>query len=343
MGLCSRSARAVLGCLLAVVVTAPAIGVRQATAADLATLQQRAKEVAADVTTSELRIADLEADERRLQKELRGIDHALARIEARRTAADAEAEAALEVYVQHAVAAYKMDDPTQFALVLNAGSLDEMYEVAQVTSRLAGEASRSVDRLSAAKARLAAAEGELEEEKARLLAATERVEKIAQEIRGTLAKRKEQLTSFRTDIKKLIADAETAAASVAAHSSIPVGQALLDILKGSGPSDGIPPGFVGTGVTLEGTASWYGPGFEGNNTASGDVFDPNLYTVASKELPLRSWLYVEHEGRGVVVYVNDRGPYVGDRILDLSRAAAEAIGISGLGWVEAEVVVKVDD
>ena len=98
--------------------------------------------------------------------------------------------------------------------------------------------------------------------------------------------------------------------------------------------------FVGTGVTFEGIASWYGPGFEGNLTASGDVFDSDLYTVASKTLPLGTWLYVEFNGRGVVVLVNDRGPYVGDRILDLSRAAAEAIGISGLGWVKAEILIK---
>ena len=99
--------------------------------------------------------------------------------------------------------------------------------------------------------------------------------------------------------------------------------AFLDLLQPSGPSAGIPDGFVGTGVTFEGIASWYGPGFEGNHTASGDIFDSALFTAASKTLPLGTWLYVEHHGRGVVVFVNDRGPYVEDRILDLSEAAAK--------------------
>ena len=111
-------------------------------------------------------------------------------------------------------------------------------------------------------------------------------------------------------------------------------------LEGSGPSNGIPEGFATTGVSFEGIASWYGPGFEGNPTASGQIFDPSLYTVASKELPLGTWLYVEHAGRGVVVLVNDRGPYVGDRILELSAPAARAIGISGLGWVRAEIIIR---
>ncbi|MGH2694860.1 MAG: septal ring lytic transglycosylase RlpA family protein, partial [Actinomycetota bacterium] len=117
-------------------------------------------------------------------------------------------------------------------------------------------------------------------------------------------------------------------------------EAFARLLDGSGPSNGIPAGFAGTGVSFEGIASWYGPGFEGKPTASGDIFDPDLYTAASKELPLGTWLYVEHQGRGVVVLVNDRGPYIDGRILDLSRAAAEVIGITGLGWIRAEILIK---
>src|SRR5206468_1667293 len=102
----------------------------------------------------------------------------------------------------------------------------------------------------------------------------------------------------------------------------------------------IPDGFASTGVSFEGIASWYGPGFEGRPTASGQIFDSNLYTAASRDLPLGTWLYVSHGAKGVVVLVNDRGPYVDNRVLDLSRAAAAAIGISGLGWVKAEILVK---
>jgi rare lipoprotein A len=51
-------------------------------------------------------------------------------------------------------------------------------------------------------------------------------------------------------------------------------------------------------------------------------------------------LFVTHGSRGVVVLVNDRGPYIDDRVLDLSQAAAEAIDITGLGWIEAELLIK---
>ena len=80
-----------------------------------------------------------------------------------------------------------------------------------------------------------------------------------------------------------------------------------------------------------GLASWYGPGFEGLPTASGEPYDPYGYTAAHKTLPLGTDLVVEYGGRSVQVTVNDRGPYVGSRDLDLSQGAAEAIGLTEAG------------
>ena len=78
-------------------------------------------------------------------------------------------------------------------------------------------------------------------------------------------------------------------------------------------------------------SSWYGPGFEGAITASGEPFDPyGSYTAASPYLPFGTRLYVCYRGC-VTVRVNDRGPYVYGRELDLSQAAAEAIGLTYVG------------
>ena len=95
-----------------------------------------------------------------------------------------------------------------------------------------------------------------------------------------------------------------------------------------------------TASAQSGVASWYGPGFAGNSTANGEIFDPMGMTAASKELPFNTLLFVKFNGRGVVVRVNDRGPYVGDRIIDLSQGAAQVIGLSGIGWVDATIVLK---
>jgi len=104
------------------------------------------------------------------------------------------------------------------------------------------------------------------------------------------------------------------------------------------PGAPLPSGLRFTGQRLAGSASWYGPGFNGRPTASGAIYDQEGWTVASKELPLGTMLLVIRGDRRVLLLVNDRGPYVGDRILDLSTAAARAVGLSGVGPVTAEVV-----
>ena len=80
-----------------------------------------------------------------------------------------------------------------------------------------------------------------------------------------------------------------------------------------------------------GLASWYGPGFEGLPTASGEPYDPYGYTAAHKRMRLGTELLVSYGRRSVQVTVNDRGPYVGARELDLSQGAAEYIGLTHAG------------
>ena len=84
-----------------------------------------------------------------------------------------------------------------------------------------------------------------------------------------------------------------------------------------------------------GAASWYGPGFHGKRTANGETFNTNALTAAHKTLPFGTELRVTNErtGKSVVVRINDRGPYAHGRVIDLSKAAAEAVGISGVGKV----------
>ena len=93
-----------------------------------------------------------------------------------------------------------------------------------------------------------------------------------------------------------------------------------------------------------GLASWYGPGFEGLPTASGEPYDPYGYTAAHKTMRFGTELLVSYGGRSVEVTVNDRGPYVDGRVLDLSQGAAEAIGLTrvGVDYVEYSRVGRYD-
>jgi rare lipoprotein A len=95
-------------------------------------------------------------------------------------------------------------------------------------------------------------------------------------------------------------------------------------------------------ITQSGKASWYGPGFHGKPTASGEVFDQALLTAAHNTLPLGSRAKVTNlaNGNSVEVKINDRGPFIPGRIIDLSHAAAGALGIveAGIAQVRVEVL-----
>lgn len=91
-----------------------------------------------------------------------------------------------------------------------------------------------------------------------------------------------------------------------------------------------------------GLASWYGEEFQGNTTASGEVYDMNGFTAAHRSLPIGTKLKITNlrNKRSLVVRINDRGPFVHNRILDVSKAAAFRLGFmaSGLAHVRAEIV-----
>jgi rare lipoprotein A len=102
----------------------------------------------------------------------------------------------------------------------------------------------------------------------------------------------------------------------------------------------VPVGPASAGAEIgRGKASWYGARFHGKRTASGERFDMNELTAAHRTLPFGTRVRVRHMGNGreVVVRINDRGPHVGGRIIDLSQAAAAALDLLQAG--EAPVVL----
>ncbi|AUX89059.1 MULTISPECIES: septal ring lytic transglycosylase RlpA family protein [Acinetobacter] len=88
-----------------------------------------------------------------------------------------------------------------------------------------------------------------------------------------------------------------------------------------------------------GTASWYGRQFHGRKTASGETFDMNAMTAAHRSLPLNCFIRVtnKNNGKSVVVKVNDRGPFHGNRVLDLSYGAAKQLGITNAGTAHVNI------
>ncbi len=116
------------------------------------------------------------------------------------------------------------------------------------------------------------------------------------------------------------------------HAAKSTGGSWLDANAAIAPSSG-------SGRSFSGMASFYG-NESGSKTASGQRFDQNAMTAAHRSLPFGTKLKVTHGGRSVVVTINDRGPFVHGRVLDLSTGAARAVGLTsaGVGRVVAEVM-----
>ncbi|NOZ62072.1 MAG: septal ring lytic transglycosylase RlpA family protein [Calditrichaeota bacterium] len=94
-------------------------------------------------------------------------------------------------------------------------------------------------------------------------------------------------------------------------------------------------------TTQQGKASYYADSFKGNKTANGEIYDPKKFTAAHRTLPFGTRVRVTNlfNDKSVVVRINDRGPFIKSRIIDLSRAAAEQLGIIDSGV--AEVLIEV--
>ena len=108
-------------------------------------------------------------------------------------------------------------------------------------------------------------------------------------------------------------------------------------------SERFPSRYKATGAGFSGVASWYGNEFDGKATASGEIFNENDFTCASRTLAFGTYLAVSYGNAQIVVQVTDRGPFVEGRILDLSKAAANALGISGIGSVDIEIIEPLDN
>ncbi|MEA2477858.1 MAG: rare lipoprotein [Actinomycetota bacterium] len=330
-----RAARALIAAGLVAAALA-STGSATASGTDIGKLRDQAQSVADRVTALEHKVEKLDRARSSLAGRIDAASAAMSTLDLEISDADRAYNDARSRFVSRAVAAYESGSTgTQIALLLSARDVNQMLLFAEANDRVARSDRAMLTSLLASQQAAEAKRRALDAEKQSLLIAQHRADQIGTQIDDELAARRSTLHELTDRIARL----EAAARAQAARSASPT-TSVASLLGPSGPAPAIPSGFASTGVSFQGIASWYGPGFAGRPTASGQIFDPNLYTAASLDLPLGTWLYVTFGGRGVIVLVNDRGPYVGGRVLDLSHAAAQALGISGLGWIKAEVLVK---
>ena len=321
------------------------VALPQAAAEDIDELRTRAQEVADRLSSLEQRLISLESRREGLEQDILASDQRIGALELSIHDSEADYAAARGRYVDSAVRAYKAGATEHLELLLSARSMPELATLAQAADELARIDSAALTEALSARRRAVEAQAALDTEKQELLAAREQVESVTASLNTATDERSAVLDELTTEIARLEQEArERALEAQLAAIDASLDEALIEVLapdeSGAGPAQNLPDGFAATGVSFEGAASWYGPGFVGDATANGEIYDPTKFTAASKELPFDTWLFVSFEGRGVIVRINDRGPYVGECILDLSQAAAQAVGLSGVGWVEIEILIR---
>lgn len=244
--------------------------------------------------------------------------------------------------------AYKYG-PDTLETVLESNSLAEAGRARRyVRSRIERE-SQVLQRVVEANVAVAELTARVEEEQTQLAAEVDRLAdqldataKLLADTEAALAAAQEELR-IREEMAKALRLVQIAGSGryLARHRIATERQAEIMARYPFGPVTSVPAGLRKTGQVIEGIASWYGPGFNGLPTASGAIYDENLYTCASRDLPLGTILLVTYGDRSVLLLVNDRGPFVPGRVLDLSRAAKDALGMGGLAYVRAEVLEPV--
>jgi rare lipoprotein A (peptidoglycan hydrolase) len=243
-----------------------------------------------------------------------------------------------------AAQAYEYGPGFNLELLLGAKSPSDFASAQIYEQRALEVGSDAVDAVVRLRVSLKGLTGRLEQRQAALQASTVRLQGLSAQMSAELATARAAAAKAGIDVSKLEAEqqalAEAQASQAAALASLVSAQRGVDqsaLLALLGPNQGkgcdIPSGLKETGVHVNGLASWYGPGFAGQHTASGAIFDPRLFTAANKELPLNTFVRVHYDGQCAIVLVNDRGPYGGGRVFDLSEGVAEYLGYISAGVV----------
>jgi rare lipoprotein A len=277
-----------------------------------------------------------------------GLRTAFARLEDARYVAQVALDArARAVYVANAVpsldtwtAAFAVPEARLLARRAARATLTvdkELVEAVELQTRQVARLQKQADAFRSSLLRQAQGVLAAEEQAAQLYARAKAIadaEHLA-EVQAQLEAQRSLLSDISGVVTIALTPAQTERSRQARDNQAPV----VALLERTG--SGYPAGYHPTGDVLSGTASWYGPGFVGRPTASGAPYDAERPTCANKEVPLGTVLHVSANGLSTNCLVNDRGPYVGDRVLDMSRAGSRALGYSGLAEVTIEVLSPV--
>lgn len=260
---------------------------------------------------------------------------------------------ATQRYRTHLVASYKRGTVEPISLLLGSESLSELVSRMSVLTRIAEDDGRVVSDRAIAVSDARYQASMLDDLRAQDTELRRQQDERVRELESALAAQEAVVASLTAEAREVLNTARNMDAETRAQwraSSIPIGAPIprgdATVLPYTGLvyriSAYMPRTYRTTDQRFPAVCSWYGDAFNGRGTASGQIFNEEDFTCASRTLPFGTVLALTHGDLRIIAYVNDRGPFVAGRDLDLSKAAARELGLSGVGTIQVEIVVPVE-
>jgi rare lipoprotein A len=249
---------------------------------------------------------------------------------------------------ERAVAMYKSTGYDELAILLTADSWQDLVTRVAVISHILDVDRRALEEAAVVAAQAQYQASALDDLRAQDASLRQLQEQRVRLIDAALSEQRDIVAGLLPASQSIVTANQAEQAGIAQEwkdSSVPLGTQIR-VVRGR-VSPRVEPYLVSelherafrvTGISYSAVCSWYGPGFNGKPTASGQLYNQDDFTCASRTLALGTWLALSRGGKRVVVVVTDRGPFVAGRDIDLSKAAAAALGVSGVESVQVEVV-----
>lgn len=321
-----------------------------ARAADLALERSKVTAAEARVTRLQQQLDSLLTELRTLESEVATASGGLGVSYLRLHSAEGRAERARALFSARARDAYKLAGWREAHVLLGVRTFTQMLSFSRYLGGALSADAAAYRELLRSRDAIVEERLAIDEQKRRLLASTARLDELRSSIASTLqleqeglARARAVLSALETQRRRSLGRVSPAVEARRAARQIVLDQRLAALLSWYAPAAGaepfMPRRLRTTGIATSGLSSWYGPGFDGRRASSGATYRQDQYTAASLLLPFGTLLKVSMGSRAAVVVITDRGPYVPGRVLDLSAAAAQAIGLSGVKTVRMEIVV----
>ncbi len=323
------------------------------TSSAFATLGSQIDEATANAVQMERAIAEMRAQSIAIDERIKVTEQRMQDQHLQVERAEIALQVATQAYETHLVAAYKRGSVDPISLILGSDTLSELVSRVSVLARMAEDDGRVVtDRnIAAADARYQASV--LDDLRAQDTELRRQQDERVRELESSLKAQEAVVASLNAEAQAILKTARKLDADTRDQwraSSIPIGvpipRADATVLPYAGLTYRIsaymPRTYRTTEERFPAVCSWYGNEFNGHGTASGQLFNEEDFTCASRTLPFGTVLALTRGDQRVIVYVNDRGPFVTGRDLDLSKAAARELGFSGVATVQAEIIVPAE-